>query len=347
MYTVHCTFVIIMYGYITPYKPDLTLPSWTVYKAFYCGLCKATGKLFGQTPRLATNFDITFVAALLHDYVTQDVEFDKAGCIANPIKKRVYIKRNPLLDRIAAANIILAYYKLADDVEDGGGLKKKLAKKFFNKSRRKAAEFLPEADTLIAAMYTDLRQLEKADCNSLDRASHPFAELTADLAELLISTHSAQCTAFNEGQEESLTNPDNNCALSEEYSAFPEFRSLCYNIGKFIYLIDALDDVGEDFKKKRYNPFLAAYGGYRKRRQFFDDNKDKIDFITATVLNRAAECFNQLQLTQSNTLLKNIVHKGLRSKLEQVLASDRKVGNKKFGRVKIKPEETDAQQRPL
>ena len=308
-----------MYGYVTPYKPDLTLPSWTVYKAFYCGLCKATGRLFGQTPRLATNYDITFVAALLHDYVTREVRFDKGTCIGNPVKKRVYVARNPLFDRIAAANILLAYYKLVDDIEDGGGVKKRVAKRFFRKARRKAAELLPECDELIAMRYAELRELEKAGCDSLDRASHPFAELTAELAELVLGGL--------------IADRDNT-----------DFRSLCYNIGKFIYLVDALDDVGEDYKKKRYNPFLAAYGGYVNRRQFFGDNKDGINFVTATVLNRAAECFNQLELTQSNTLLKNIVHKGLRHKLKQVLESDKKIGNKKFSRGKGLPQgDTDAQ----
>ena len=33
------------------------------------------------------------------------------------------------------------------------------------------------------------------------------------------------------------------------------------NIGAWIYMADALDDMAEDIKKKRYNPFLALYSG--------------------------------------------------------------------------------------
>jgi len=319
-----------MYGYITPYKPELTVASWTVYKAFYCGLCKAT-KVYGQIPRVATNYDMTFVAALLHDYITQEVVFGKEPCITNPFRKRVFVERNQLLDRITAANILLVHYKLVDDVYDGGGLKKKFAKRMFARAHKKAAAILPEVDAVIDKRYTQLREFEKENCDSLDRASHPFAELTAEVGEIIIMTNEAE--EFH-GIASSLMAPRNDS----------NFRALCYNIGKFIYLIDALDDVTEDFKKKRYNPFIAAYGNFINRRQFFDDNADKIAFVTATVLNRAAECFNGLELTQSNSLLKNIVHKGLRHKLEQVLKSNKKVGSL-MSRQKIK--ENYGQPQPL
>jgi len=319
-----------MYGYITPYKPDMSPPEKAVYTAFYCGICKTTGRLFGQAARFATNYDITFLATLMHDYVSQEVEFGRARCIGGPLFRRTYVKRNPLLERIAAANILLAYYKLEDDIIDGSGISKRLAKRALKKARKKAVKIVPNADGLIAKMYAELRELEKAGCDILDKAAHPFAELTAELAVQIIT--GVDAGKYFSGNDSALRTSDS--ALTS--SPFPEFnlpdnissnaahtvdnfRSLCYNIGKFIYFADALDDISEDFKKKRYNPMLAAFGGFTKKQKFFEDNHESITYATAAVINRAAESFNQLYLTQSNTLLKNIVHKGLRYKIEQVL----------------------------
>ena len=259
----------------------------------------------------------------MHDYVTQEVDFGRGRCIAGPIRKKNFVKRNPLLERIAAANILLAYYKLEDDIIDGSGIGKRLARVALKKARKKAAKILPQADTLIAKHYAELRILEQSGCAILDQAAHPFAELTAELGLLIIDCKSPfpEYEVFP-ADESDPNSPfpefDNSITSVNSQNSVDNFRALCYNIGKFIYFVDALDDVTEDYKKKRYNPMLAAFGGFTKKQQFFEDNEESITFATAAVINRAAESFNQLQLTQSNTLLKNIVHKGLRHKLNQI-----------------------------
>lgn len=36
-------------------------------------------------------------------------------------------------------------------------------------------------------------------------------------------------------------------------------KGVVYNVAKFIYLADALDDIDEDYKAKRYNVFWLIY----------------------------------------------------------------------------------------
>ena len=100
---------------------------------------------------------------------------------------------------------------------------------------------------------------------------------------------------------------------------------LLYNVGKFVYLADAIDDLDEDFKKKRYNPMLAAYGAYSDRKSFIRENKSELTFLLASTVNRAIECFNRITFTGASDLLKNIVHKGLRGKCEELLTSEKKL----------------------
>ncbi|MDE6397769.1 MAG: hypothetical protein K2L51_00445 [Clostridiales bacterium] len=283
-----------MYGYVVPVKAELGQADFCLYRAFYCGICKSTGKLYGQWPRFTTNYDMVFLSVLLHDYTKQEVAFANERCICNPRKKTV-VRRNELFDKIVAANIILAYHKANDDVLDGGGAKKKAARRMLKKHYRKAAAALPEADAIVTAQYEKLRAYEAQNTAGIDRVADCFAALLEKLGLLLTGS-----TDENLGK-------------------------LLYSVGKFVYLADALDDIDEDFRKKRYNPLLAAYGGYTNRKQFIEDNKSDLTFLLASAVNRAIAYFNEMTFTGASDLLRNIVYKGLRSKCEQLLASAKKL----------------------
>lgn len=283
-----------MYGYVVPIKAELSQADFCLYRAFYCGICMSTGKLFGQFPRFTTNYDMVFLSVLLHDYTGQEVAFRNCGCICNPRKKTV-VCQNELFDKIVATNLILAYHKADDDVRDGGGLKKKTARRFLRKAYKKAVSILPEADEIVSRGYDKLLELEKQNYTGVDRVADCFASSLSSLGKLLIG----DCTE--------------------------NMQKLLYNIGKFAYLADALDDVDEDFRKKRYNPLLAQFGGFVNRRQFIEDNRAELTFMLASTVNRAIECFNGMTFTGASDLMRNIIHKGLRGKCEELLGSAKKL----------------------
>ena len=199
-----------------------------------------------------------------------------------------------------ATNILLSYHKANDDVIDGGGIKKKVARKMLKKHYLKAKQLLPQADEIITAHYAKLLELEKADTVGIDRVAHCFASMLRELGLMLIGA-----------QDEAL-------------------GGLLYNVGKFVYLVDALDDIDEDFKKKRYNPFLCEYGDYCNRTQFISKHRDEITFALAGTVNRAIQCFNSMVFTGASDLLKNIVYKGLRSKCDELLSSIKKLAPPKI-----------------
>ncbi len=285
-----------MYGYVIPYKPQLKMQDFVLYRAFYCGICKATGKLYGQKPRFTTNYDITFLSVLMHDCNTQAVEFASERCVCGPFKKKPIVKRNQLLDKLASLNVIMSYYKAEDGVADREGFSKRVARAALKRSRRKAAKAYPEAEEIVRSCYSDLRALERDGVTGTDRAAHPFATMLRRLAVWLLDDK----------------NDDNKA-------------SLCYNIGKFVYLADALDDIDDDFRHKRYNPFITTYGFDGDRKGFIDAHRPQLEFIFGSAVNRAIECFNNCRFTQSYDLMQNIVHLGLREKVRELLDSDKKL----------------------
>lgn len=285
-----------MFGYVTPVKANLRQQDYVLYRAFYCGICAAIGRGYGALPRFSTNYDITFLSLLVHDVTNMNVELGEQRCIGNPLKKKLMVTSSALLDKLCAANIILTRHKLNDDVIDGGGVKKRVVRSALRRPYERAKAAFPEADAIVGARYAQLRELEKRGEKGVDRVAHCFASMLAELTRALVGD-----------------------------KADENVYGLCYNVGKFVYLADALDDVDEDRASGNYNPFLAVYGDCGPRKEFFAAHLDEISFTLNAMVNRAIECFNSIRFTQSYTLLKNIVYEGLRGKIAELLGSEKKL----------------------
>ena len=285
-----------MYGYIVPQKSTLRASDFVLYRSYYCGICCETGRAYGQLPRFTTNYDFAFLSALLIDYAAADVVIEEHTCVLNPIKKKAVLQHSSLLARIVAANLMLAYQKADDGVIDKDGLKYRAVRRALRGAFNKAKGKYPQIWLAIKTAYKAQREVEKQYIASLDRAADPFASLMRDLPELILGAKT-----------------DDN------------LKSLCYNIGKFVYLVDALDDIADDFKHKRYNPFLARYGEFKSRKDFIAEHKDDLEFCLGVCRNRAAQTFSALRFTQSYSLLRNIICDGMAAKAEELLVSVKKL----------------------
>lgn len=284
-----------MFGYVGITK-DLEAGQRGLWQTFMCGLCFSTKKLFGNLPRMFISNDINFFNVLFHSVENVDVQLEQSRCFSHPVKKRSVLKPTFLTDKLAVANVVLTYWNVYDDVVDGGGTKKKAALSLFKNAYRKAQTQWKKLDEAICARYNRLRELERSGCTVLDEVAHSFAALSQDFCKLVLEEHS------NEHVE-----------------------TLCYNVGKWIYLIDALDDVQKDLKRKNYNPFVACYGlksvGDLLKRQ------EEVTFVMYAVLNRIAQSFNDMNLSKYICVLKNVLFESIREKTEQVLEKLKKSEN--------------------
>lgn len=285
-----------MYGYIVPQKSTLRTSDFVLYRAFYCGMCCQTGRMYGQLPRFTTNYDFAFLSALIHDFGKCDIVIEEHTCVLNPITKKAVLQPSALSERLAATNIMLSYQKANDGVIDKDGAKYRAVRRVLKKPFGKAVEQCPEIWSAIESSYAAQREVEKNGVIGVDRAADPFASLMRDLPELILGVQT-----------------DDN------------LKGLCYNVGKFVYLADALDDITEDFKHKRYNPFISAFGGFTTRKEFIAAHRDEIEFCLKSCCNRAAQCFGGMRFTQSYSLLKNIVCSGMPEKTDQLLNSVKKL----------------------
>lgn len=282
-----------MFGYIVPDKPELKIKEYELFRAYYCGLCKSMGRSFGLLSRFALNYDSVFLGLLLSSVHNEVPVLKKESCIANPVKRKWIVKESPYIDFAADINVLLTYYKLMDNIRDEGGWIPRLACMAFRSGYRNAASENRQLDEIISASVSAQVLLEKQKCNSVDEAAEPFADM---LRQLL--------SAGYRGDGKSV----------------PRILGwIGYNLGKWIYIIDAFDDIEKDIRSGSYNPILQQYR-YKNQdvRDFKAEIAEEIRINLLQALSQASGAVELLEL-KNKGIINNIVYEGLYGKTEKVL----------------------------
>ena len=282
-----------MFGYVTPDKPYLTLRDFALYRSVYCGICCSLKKNYGQISRLATTYDAVFLSLLLHNYLDSDYAIEKKRCILHPIKKRTIAQPNEIDDVVCAFNLLLMYHKIGDDVEDEHKFRSKAARTAFGRAYKKAKKTYPEMDEIIRRQYATMSALEQENCDSIDRVADPFSVMLAEMTRLV---------------------------LKEKFTQ--DIYDFCYNVGKWIYLIDALDDIDEDFKRGGYNPYLAKFDDYISREQFINTHKQEISYYLNSAIAVINDKIRKIPFAFNIDLLMNITARGLSGRTKTIMESN-------------------------
>lgn len=221
-----------MFGYVRPSAARLTEEDTRRFGAAYCGLCRAMGMRHGQAARFILNYDFAFLSILLWPGEEAEAILHR-GCMAHPIAGRDYFPINPALELAADEGVILAWWQIQDALADPGGGKGKYraASAALRGAYRRARACRPEFDRTTRAHLQRLRELEEAGCPLLDEPADAFARLLA-------------------GAAEAVEDPVKRRVLEQ----------LLYHLGRWIYLVDAADDLSRDFASGSYNPLIRRFG---------------------------------------------------------------------------------------
>ena len=270
-----------MFGYVKTDNPNMYVKDTVLYKAMYCGLCKSIGRECGAKGRLALNYDLTFLSVFAHNVCDVDVKINKERCAIHWLTKRPVSADDDLTKRVARLNLILAYYKLNDDVIDSK--KGKLKRAFFKNPYKKALKKEPVFDEIVKRNYKILTDYEKTNGDSIDIASDSFGVMMKEFAiELLKDCYNDQIGA------------------------------LCYNLGKWIYLIDALDDFDKDKKLGEYNVFVNAYKTVLSKEQLVKEKASDLQMIFGSIISDITTLNSQIKYKFNNDLINNVLLNGLR-----------------------------------
>lgn len=283
-----------MFGYVKPFIPELKVYENEVYKAIYCGLCKQLGQSYNQLSRLTLSYDIVFLVLFALGISEENIEFQREKCIVHPLKKNLCLQKCMALENAADISLIFSYFKFMDNVEDEKFFKKLLSrvgligfKRMYEKAKAKRADIA----SVVEQLMHNQAEVEKDTSCSLDQACDPIAKCLG----LVVRT------------------------FSDDLKTQKILYRIGYMVGRYIYIMDALDDLNKDCKSGSFNPFLNKYrsDGLTKNFKINDCIKQEIFQNALLALNfsvaQLAQAFELLEFGNYKSIVKNIIYFGLKS----------------------------------
>ena len=230
-----------MFGLMRAKRCGMTPEEKTFRRLHYCGTCKTIGSVFGQKSRLLLNNDIVFLAELLTSLSGNKIEswqrsYQSYNCLSLP--------QNDLpisLRFAAAANVILAEFKIRDHLSDTRQKRFEFAHRVFSR------EFIL-AETLLNSWDFPLEELRNILNTQKIREDENLG-----LSELSFPTASATGNFFSHGMR-----------LIERNDLAETARELGFAFGKLIYILDAFDDFERDAESNQFNALRSGFGGNYK-----------------------------------------------------------------------------------
>ncbi len=258
-----------MFGTIICNKKDLSEEEICRYQSAYCGLCKAIERRFGQVERMSLNYDMTFLALFLNGLYEENNDCEDIWCPVHPMKKRKVLQ-NKYIDYAADMTILLAYYKCKDDWEDEKKRTGKIYGQLLQKGFCRIEKEYPRQSECVKRSLKKLSEIEKSSVSLPDEAVNYSGVM---LSEIFVY---------------------------EEDFWSEALRKFGYELGRFIYLMDAALDYCKDQKRGNYNPLFLM-----------NQKPEEVEDILLQLIGSATFQFEKLPIEQDVNIMRNILYGGV------------------------------------
>ncbi len=282
-----------MFGYIKPYQPELRVCELEAYKAVYCGLCRSMGRHTGSISRLTLSYDFAFLATVRMVICDIKPVYKVRRCLLHPLKKKLMCEDNDALSYSASAAAVLTECKLGDDIADEKGIKRAFARfgHLFALGMRKRADGKAPAREIEDSLIR-LSRLEKNNCRSLDETAETFGDLLGAVMAYGLEASRARI-AWEIGR----------------------------SVGRYIYVLDAVDDFEDDIRQNKFNP-LREVGV----------SPESLGVAVRLELTRLEAAVNLLDFSgkpELEGIIKNIIYVGMPREADRVFSGAKKEKNER------------------
>ena len=268
-----------MFGYIIVNKSEMKFREFDVYHGYYCGLCRKLKEHYGKFGQITLSYDMVFVLMTLTSLYELETTKSMKRCVTHPLQKHEE-RVNNITDYVAHMNILLTYYKCKDDWNDDRKLEKLVLEKILYHKSGFSRNFYREKWNKINDILEKLSEEEKKDNQDIDQMSGMFGKV---MAEIML---------YQDDEWKELLN---------QFGFF---------LGKFIYLMDAYEDIEDDLEKGTYNPLKELY----QTKQFEEKCKDILELM----ISEATLAFERLPIIENATIIRNILYSGVWTKYEMI-----------------------------
>ncbi len=276
-----------MFGYVNINKDSLSPENFAVYQSYYCGLCQCLKKKNGHKGQLLLNYDMAFLILLLSGLYEPIETEEQLICPLHPTKKKK-VRLSEITDYAADMNVLLSWHNFADDCKDEGSSTKKALMRLYHKAYKKTALKYPRQAATIEACMKKLNHAEEAYETNVDIVAGYTGEMLGEIF------------------------------LWKEDLWADDLRAFGFYLGKFIYIMDAYEDIDKDRKNGQYNVLLPL------RREKAEDFDEIVRIMLVSMMAESAKAFERMPILTNAEILRNIIYSGIWTKYGMLLAARKK-----------------------
>lgn len=258
---------------------------YDLYKGVYCSLCKSIGKRYGLAARLTLSYDFTFLAILRMAVRENKVCMHKSHCSFNPLKKCYDCSaESPDIAYTADVSMLTFYHKVKDNIDDSRFFKKLLCKMlmpYANHIYKKAKKNNPKIAEKLERLM-ERQSLAERNNAGIDEAADSSARMLAEMVSCNIDS-------------------SDNAALER----------LGYFLGRWVYIIDAVDDCADDIKNGSFNPLKDRYTSA--------DFKSRSEEMLSLTVGEAINNLKKLKIYRFYDIINNILIYGTQYSARKVI----------------------------
>ena len=265
-----------MFGYIITNAETLSKERRERFRGFYCGLCRSLRSRYGLIGSAALSYDMTFLGLLLNALYEPEEHEGWERCLPHPAKRHIYYESDASV-YAADMNVALAYHKCLDNWIDDRSIPSASMARLLKRAYGLVSQKYPRQCTAIEAWLNDIHAMEASNLEEIDPPVNATGKL---LGELFV--------------------------WPEDNLWGDALRAIGDGLGRFVYLMDAYDDLPGDLKRNRYNPLKK----YHLREDYESFCRSAMMLAAAD----AAQAFETLPIVLDADILHNILYSGIWTK---------------------------------
>jgi len=278
-----------MFGYVITNCKTLTDEQRVRFRAMYCGMCKTLKQRYGNLGRFTLSYDMTFLAMVLSALYEPDEQSGSERCLPHPVKPHEYVL-NPMMEYAVDLNIALAYHKCRDNWQDDKNPAYAAAGALLQGAYRKACGYRPDKCAAIESWMQEIRRFESEGREEID----PPVNMTGRMMGALF------------------------CYRDDVWAE--TLQRMGDALGRFIYFMDAYDDLQSDVKHGKFNPLKSMM-----------HQADYEEICREALMMMIADCaeeFERLPIIRDADLIRNIIYSGVWAKYGYIQAKKEKANSK-------------------
>ena len=240
---------------------------------------------------MTLTYDMTFLVILLNGVYEHEMHEKTGRCLVHPMKKHTE-RWNDFSSYCADMNILLAYHNLLDDWQDDRKLSRYAAAQLLSKTYRSMREKYPRQHQAVVDYMKALSVCEKSCSDNVEEAACLTGKM---LAEIFVCREDAWAS---------------------------DLRQMGFFLGKFIYIMDAYEDIDRDIKNNSYNPLE------RMRKCCCMDFDQTCYLMMTRMMSEAAKSFERMPILLHADIIRNVLYSGDWSKYEYIQNKKKKRSKK-------------------